>query len=120
MAYFDFSALIKQYSTPFLVEISTEGGYDEYGDWKDGTVERHEMTGAIIAHRESKIFRSEGTLTSQDRALYMLNPLPEKWQGAKVIHENKVYTLSSQLQNAKFTGVWNYSLKYVSVFQGGV
>lgn len=119
MAYFDFSNLIEKYSTNFKVILPSDGEYDEYGEWKEKThtVEKH---GAIIAHRESKIFKSEGTLTEQDRALYMLEPLDFPLEGAKVIHKDRVYTISSMLENAEFTGCYSYSLKYVSVFDGGV
>ena len=119
IAYFDFSTLIKKYSTTFTVKIPVAGYYDDCGDWQEGRPAERKMTGAIISHRENKIFKSEGTLTEQDRALYMLEPLTFALDGAKVIHENKVYTISSALQNAVFTGVYSYSLKYVSVFDGG-
>lgn len=116
MTYFDFSNLIKKYETEFTVIIPKDGGYDEYGDWKPETVETVNKKGAIISHRQSKIFKSEGTLTQQDRALYMLEPIDIPLEGAKVVHNGKLYTISSDLENAQFTGCYNYSLKYVSVF----
>ena len=116
--YFDFSRLIEKYSTTFEVEIPGTGGYNDSGDWEAGEPTRKTFTGAIISHRESKIFKSEGTLTEQDRALYMEEPLDFALQGAKVIHDEKLYSISSALQNAQFTGVYNYRLKYVSVFGG--
>ena len=119
MQYFDFSRLIEKYMTTFTAIIPTAGGYDEYGDWKEGATEKVEMQGAIISHRQSKIFKSEGTLTEQDRALYMLEALKFDLTGTKIIHEDKLYTISSSLDNAGFTGVYSYSLKYVSVFDKG-
>lgn len=116
MSYFDFSNLIEKYSTEFTVLVPSNGEYDEYGEWKPETVEKVKKTGAIISHRQSKIFKSEGTLTEQDRALYMLEPIDISLEGSKVVHEGKLYTISSELENASFTGCYNYSLKYVSVF----
>lgn len=116
MAYFDFSNLIEKYATDFTVIIPLEGDFDEYGDWKPEAVEVIEKQGAIISHRQNKIFKSEGTLTQQDRALYMLEPIDIPLEGAKVVHNGKLYTISSELENAEFTGCYNYSLKYVSVF----
>lgn len=118
MAYFDFGYLIKKYSTSFVLEIPGKGDYDEKGDWKKGTPTKKDLTGAIIAHRESKMYKSDGTLTAQDRALYMLEPLTDALQGAKVIHGGKVYSINSTLENAPYTGVYAYTLKYVSVFGG--
>ena len=119
MQYFDFSSLIKKYITTFTALIPTSGGYDEYGDWKEAEPKKVELHGAIISHRQNKIFRSEGTLTEQDRALYMLEPLKFDLTGTKVIHDGRLYTISSTLENAEFTGVYAYSLKYVSVFDEG-
>lgn len=119
MAYFDFSYLIEKYSTSFDLIIPGKGDYNSKGDWEPGTPEKKVLTGAIISHRENKVFKSEGTLTEQDRALYMLEPLTDDLKGAKVIHEGKEYNISSTLQNSAFTGVYAYTLKYVSVFDGG-
>lgn len=118
MAYFDFQYLIQKYSTPFVLEIPSVDGYDAKGDLIPGEPTKKNLTGAVLAHRESKIFKSDGTLTEQDRALYMLEPLTDALQGAKVIHGGKVYDISSALDNAEFTGVYAYTLKFVSVFGG--
>lgn len=119
IAYFDFSYLIEKYKTTFTVKIPSAGAYDDAGDWQEGKPQELTLTGAIISHRENKVFKSEGTLTEQDRALYMLEPITFALQGAEVIHDGKKYSIASALQNAAFTGVYAYTLKYVSVFDGG-
>ena len=119
MTYFDFNYLINKYSTTFIVEIPSAGDYDEFGDWQKGEPKRITLSGAIISHRENKIFRSEGTLTEQDRVLYTTEKLDFALKNAKVIHGNKIYSIGSMLENSAFTGVFSYSLKYVSVFGGG-
>ena len=118
MAYFDFSYLIEKYATNFTLIIPGAGKFVG-GEWQAGTPTKKSLKGAIISHRESKVFKSEGTLTEQDRALYMLEPLTDALEGAKVIHSGKEYSISNSLQNAYFTGVYAYTLKYVSVFDGG-
>lgn len=118
MQQFHFERLINKYSTDFIVEIPNKGEYNDAGDWVDGTPKKVVRRGAIINHRENRVFRSEGTLTAQDRALYMLRPIDLPLEGAKVIHKGKIYSISDGLQNAEFTNVWNYTLKYVSVFGG--
>ena len=55
-------------------------------------------------------------MTGQDRALYMLKPLNKALLGAKIIHEGKLYSIGDLLENSAFTGVWAYTLKYVSAF----
>ena len=119
MAYFDFRYLIEKYSTSFVLKTLGKGEYNEKGDFVPGGPIETTLKGAIIAHRESKIFKSEGTLTEQDRALYMLEPLTDSLTGAEVIHGGKVYSIGNRLVNAEFTGVYAYTLKYVSVFGGG-
>ncbi len=114
--HFNFKRLVERYSTDFVAEIPSDGYYDDYGDFIKGESKEVNLRGAIISHRESKIFRSEGTLTGQDKALYMLEPLESSLQGAKVVHDDKIYSIGDMLENGEFTGVWNYTLKFVSVF----
>ena len=119
MQYFDFEYLIEKYSTEFTVSVPSAGEYDDSGDWVEGTPSKVTLTGAIISHRQSKIFKSQGALTEQDRALYMLNPLDKALHGAKLYYEDKEYRIGDMLENAAFTGVYAYTLKYVSTFQRG-
>lgn len=116
MTYFNFTRLIKKYSTPFIVELPGEADIDDSGDYQEGQKTQQTMVGAIISHRESKVFRQEGTLTQQDRALYTQEPLNFALETAKIIYQGKYYSISSMLENEAFTGVYAYVLKYVSVF----
>lgn len=117
MQYFNFSNLIKKYANKFIAEIPAETHIDNMGEVKKGTPKRYELYGAIISHRESKIFRSEGALSSQDRVLFMLEPLENALHLAKIIYKGKVYSVGDSLENSEFTGVWAYTLKYVSAFK---
>ena len=58
------------------------------------------MNGAIISHQQSKIFKAGGTITAQDKALYMLEPLEKALQGAEITHKGKRYSVGSELENA--------------------
>ena len=117
--YFNFDNLIKKYSTTFTAIIHATGHYDDSGDWVDGVGTKQTMTGAIISHRASKFFQSGGTLTQQDRALYMLSPLTDALKRARIVHNGKEYRISDELENSEFTNVWGYTLKYVSSFDNG-
>lgn len=110
--------MIKKYSVDFVAEIPSEGYYNDSGDWVLGSPKHYKLRGAILSHRELKVFRSEGTLTGQDRALFMLEPLENALQLAKIIHGGKEYSVGELLENSRFTGVWAYTLKYVSAFKG--
>lgn len=117
--YFDFSYLIKKYGVNFVAEIPSEGDFDDMGEYIEGSVTTVALFGAIISNRESKIFKSGGAITEQDRALYMLEPLENSLQGAKIIHKGKCYHIGSLLENSEFTGVYAYALKYNSAFDKG-
>lgn len=117
--YFDFSDLIDDYSTTFEVITHTAGGYDEAGDWQDGQETRTEYTGAIISFKESKVFRSDGKITNKDKRLFMQQALPDALVGASVVHDGKEYMIESEHENAEFTGVYSYFLRYVSAFDKG-
>lgn len=115
--YFNFKRLVEKYSVDFVAEIpSANGYYNDMGDYVKGEPEKVNLRGAIISHKQSKIFRSEGTLTGQDRALYMLSPLGNALKGAKIVYEGKLYSIGDLLENSGFTGVWSYTLKFVSAF----
>lgn len=116
--YFDFSYLIKKYGTTFTAIVPGEGDYVS-GEWVDGAETEQTMTGAIIAHRASKVFQSGGTLTTQDRALYMEKPLTDALKRARIVYNGKEYRIGDELENSEFTGVYAYTLKYVSAFNGG-
>lgn len=117
MKYFDFSSLITKYSSDFVAITLSSGYYDDFGDWVKGDTVLTPLTGAIINQTENKIFRSEGALTEKDKQLFMLEPIDNKLHGATVVHEGIAYSLSDCLENAKFTGVYAYTLKYISAFK---
>lgn len=119
MQYFNFSRLINKYSTEFIAVVPSERIINDAGEWVYTEPTREILQGAIISHRENKVFRSEGTLSEKDRALFMLEPLKFDLQGVEVIHEGNKYGISSKLENAKFTGVHAYTLKWISAFKEG-
>ena len=113
---FDFRRLVEKYSSDFVAEIHSEGDYDDMGRWVDGSLKKITLNGAIISHRLNKVFKSGGTITQQDKALYMLEPLKNSLLGAKIVYEGECYSIGSMLENSKFTGVWAYNLTFVSAF----
>lgn len=120
MAYFNFSRLIEKYSRDFIAVIQSEGHYDDSGEWVKGEQTETPMTGAIIGFKESKIFRSEGTLTAKDKHLFMLQPFETALEGATVIYKGEKFNVEAETENADFTGVYAYVLRYVSAFDKAV
>lgn len=116
MQYFNFSSLIEQYSVDFKVLCESKGSYDDSGEYADGEIIESLFHGAIVAFSENKVYRSEGRLTSQDKLLIMQEPINKALHGAKVIYDNRQYRIEGELENAEFTGVYQYTLKYVSAF----
>lgn len=119
MQYFNFSRLINKYSCEFTAVIPAEGRYNDAGDWVSGEPQKTVMKGAIISMRESRVLRSEGVYTAQDRTLLMLEPVPDALKKAEIIHKGRKYSIGSELENSEYTGVWSYVLKFVSVFNEG-
>lgn len=114
--YFDFSGLIEDYSTTFEVLTSTEAGYNAKGDWQNGDEQRLVLSGAIISFTEKKVLRSDGAITAKDKRLFVLQSLPDALIGAKVRYNGQAYRIESMLENAAFTGVYSYFLRWVSAF----
>ncbi|MGN1456957.1 MAG: hypothetical protein ACI4XP_03260 [Acutalibacteraceae bacterium] len=116
---FDFSGLIDKYSTDFTVVVEGKGYYDDSGEYVKDEKSELQMNGAIMAYSEDKIYRSEGTLTKQDRVLLMQKPIDRALKGATITYKGKQYSIEDNLENAEFTGVWQYALKYISAFDKG-
>jgi len=117
MAYFNFNRLIEKYTTEFIAVIPSAGEFDDTGKWVDSGETKQTLQGAIIGFTESKLFRSEGTLTVKDKHLFMLEPIDKALLGATVIYENEKFSITDDKSaNAKFTGVYSYVLKFNSAF----
>ena len=117
--YFNFKRLINKYITTFTAIIPSKDTINDSGDYVSGAETEKALTGAIIAMSESRVIRSEGVYTQQDRDLYMLEPLDSSLKGARIIYGGKEYRIGDELENSEFTGVWHYTLKYVSAFNEG-
>lgn len=120
MAYFNFTRLIDKYTSEFTLITQSEGYYDDSGKWVKGETTKTVLRGAIIGFRESKVFRAEGTLTANDKHLFLTQPIDRALLGATVIYQDKKYNVEAVTENAQFTGVYSYVLKYVSAFDKAV
>ena len=119
MQYFDFARLIKRYSRTFQAAYECEGDFNEKGDFVKGVPIVETLQGAIINYKESRAYRSEGALSTQDKRLFVLKPLKKALLGATVIDKGNVYKIEATSENADFTGVYAYTLRYVSPFDEG-
>lgn len=113
---FNFYSLITKYGGWFDC-ISSKGGYVD-GEWEPGQKSVTRCFGAIVSLSESKIYQSGGTLTTQDRNLYMLEPLPASWKDCMVRYGGNQYRIETDSSNGneRFTRVYSYVLKWVSAF----
>lgn len=122
MAYFNFSNLINKYSREFKVITESEGYYDKKGDYVKGATTETTLYGAIIGFSENKVHRSEGNISTMDKALHTLTPIDNALMGGTVIFNGDRYSIETQKgkDNADFTGCYSYTLKYISAFNGGI
>lgn len=119
MAYFNFRNLINKYSRDFTLISDGEKTLNDAGDYVTGPQTKTTLRGAIIGFTESKIHRSEGNLSSMDKALHMLTPIDNALMGSTVIFNGNKYKIEAQKgkDNAEFTGEYSYTLKWVSAFK---
>lgn len=119
MIYFHFERLIEKYSSEFTAILPPKGSYDDSGEYVQGEPEKVSLYGAILDISEKKIYNSNGTLTHKDKQLFIKGELTSNLIGAKVIYEDKQYSVEEEAENCKFTGFSSYILKYVSAFGKG-
>lgn len=119
MQYFNFSRLIRKYSRPFTCELKDVGGYDDLGEYVTPTDGVITMNGAIFSALEAKRYQPDGVYSEKDKILYTLTPINNALLGAEVIFKDNVYSVenSTGADDAEFTGVYTYRLKWVSVFE---
>ena len=119
MQYFDFSRLIRKYSRQFTCELKAEGAYDDFGEWVTSEKSVVSMTGAIFSVRDSKLRQPDGVYTEKDKVLYTLTPIDNAMLGAEIIFKDNVYMVedSTGTDDAEFTGIYMYRLKWVSIFR---
>lgn len=117
MLLYNFSSLIKKYSSRFTAITLVCGYYNDGGDWVADGEERIGLEGAIISFKESKTYRSEGAYSSKDKRLFTLEPIDSKLCGMKVTYNGEIFSIEDSTENAKFTGVYAYTMKYVSAFK---
>jgi hypothetical protein len=118
MPYFNFERLINKYLCDFTAIVTTNGHYDDCGEWVEDKKTEKALQGAIISFKESKVYRSEGTITANDKRLFTLEPLDNELMGSQIIYNDKLYNIGDcSTENAKFTGFYAYTLKYVSAFK---
>lgn len=117
MTYFNFDRLINKYGLEITIIKPGNGKYIG-GVWQTEPGEEYKVFGAVMSLSQNKIYQLGGTIASQDRYLYMLNPIEEPLQGIKVIINSNLYSVESSRDKGKekFTGVYVYLLKWVSVF----
>ena len=119
MQEFDFQDLIVRYSVDFEVINNSKTEYDDLGE-KVTVSTKAVKRGAIIGINERRIYRSDGVLTEKDKDLYMTESLGDI-TGAYVLYGGNKYSVQTNPQNNhEFTGVWQYTLVWVSAFKGGV
>ena len=120
MGYFNFDSLIDKYTVDFTVVNAGDGYYDDLGDWRSGEAVKLRKRGAVIGISESKVYRSDGVLTTKDKQLYMKEPLG-RIDKAHILYNGGRYSIEQEPNegNAQFTSVFSYVLKWVSAFEGG-
>jgi hypothetical protein len=111
MSYFDFKRLINKYSSSFTLKVPSEGSF--VGGQYEVTYTEKELTGAILGFSMRKIYQSGGYLTSQDRHLFIEQPVEHALSGALVVFNGNVYSIEEDSENGneRFTGVYSYVLR---------
>ena len=120
MQYFDFNDLIERYSCDFTVIGNGKTEYNDLGDKVVTPTSTSVKRGAIIGINERRIYRSDGVLTEKDKDLYMTESLGPIDKTFVIYDGNKYSVQTNPHSNHEFTGVWQYTLVWISAFKGGV
>lgn len=113
MKLYNFSKLINKYSATFRLVKEASGHFDK-GKWIEDESQEVEMRGAIVPLSDRKIYGSGGTYTSQDRELYLSQPLKGSLSDFKVVYKGNSYAIEDSRDFEDYADVAVYTLKRVS------
>lgn len=108
---YNFKRLISKYSVEFQLHVS-QGGFVA-GKWTEGELSVVTMQGAIVPISERKVYASGGTYTTDDRQLYVSEPLPSPLTALKVVHNTDTYTVEDSRDFSLYAHGAVYTLKRV-------
>lgn len=112
--HYGFKRLIDRYSVPFTLISSSDGRYDEIGEWVDGVTTETALQGALVPLPARAIYQSGGRLTQRDRQLYKTgDPIPE---GSTVVYKGHRYKVESWTNHGDYADFDAYLLKSMSNF----
>lgn len=112
---YSFRRLINKYSVPFLLELETNAGSYEYGDWTPERTPPVEHRGAIVPMPQRAVYESGGRLTDADRVLYVDQSLaiPPK---SRVHYRGQTYHVEQYTPYEEYGDFNRYTLKHISAF----
>ena len=113
MRLYNFKRLISKYSVDFTLLKTTSGSFVS-GKWVEGEANEIKMRGAIVPLSERKLYSYGGTYSTQDRELYLSEPLGSPLSAFKVVYNTNTYTIEESRNFDEFAGCAVYVLKWVS------
>ena len=112
MKLYNFARLIRKYSVEFCLH-RTQGGFVG-GKWEQGGELVKRMRGAIVPTGDRKNYGSGGTHTTEDRELYLLEPLKAPLSEFRVVYKGNAYAIEEGRNFEDYADVVVYTLKWVS------
>lgn len=119
MKFFNFKALIDQFTVTFTIEYPLTSDEAVEYDWlgkEIPTKQKVPMTGkgALIPMSQKNIYQSGGRLTEADRQLYSLDHnIPNK---SKITYKGMIYHVESKTPYEDYADFSTYTLKGVDAF----
>ena len=113
MKLYNFTNLIRKYSVTFRLVKEASGHFDN-GKWIENDSQEIEMRGAIVPLSDRKVYGSGGTYTSQDRELYLSQPLSGSLSDFRVVYKGNTYSIEDSRDFEDYADVAVYTLKRVS------
>lgn len=115
---FNFTRLIQKYSAVFTFHGVASGGSYQGGEWvPNPPPEPVKMQGAVVPLSAQKVYQLGGSYTTQDRQLYLCQPLPGALNGATVEYQEHIYKVEQDTDWSAYADVYVYLLRRVSNFE---
>lgn len=110
MKQFQFADFVDEFKVSFIAYTETDGYYNEFGDWIEGSKEPVGMVGIVLPISDDILRYSEaGTYSTKDKKLYTTVPL----QVNQVIeYKGDLYTVQNFKNYSEYADTYIYIARW--------
>lgn len=107
---FEFADFVEEFKVPFEAYVTTEGHWEDNGDWVPGGESKVPMVGIILPLTQDDLrYEENGTFSVKDKKIYTTEELAI---GQKLEYKDDVYTIQNFKDYSDYADVYIYFARW--------